>query len=119
MAPTMGHFVSDVPAHQTASALIPMVHRLGTEAGLTLYGPAVPCMPVVSAPGMEWPAYCGRRDRCQTLPIRRDGSSRVFQEHGLRLSHQRPGAAPLQPGAASYCQRRDQGSVLRALWPAR
>lgn len=43
-------------------------------------GVAVPGMPIGS-PGMDGPAYGGRRDHYDTLLVLRDGSSRVFQSH--------------------------------------
>lgn len=43
-------------------------------------GVAVPGMPVGS-PGMDGPAYGGRRDPYDTLLVQKDGSSRVFQAH--------------------------------------
>lgn len=43
-------------------------------------GVAVPGMPIGS-PGMDGPAYGGRRDSYDTLLVLRDGSSRVFQSH--------------------------------------
>lgn len=43
-------------------------------------GLAVPGMPVGS-PGMDGPAYGGRRDAYDTVLVLRDGSSRVFQSH--------------------------------------
>jgi hypothetical protein len=43
-------------------------------------GLAVPGMPVGS-PGMDGPAYGGRRDRYEVLLVRKDGSSTVFSTH--------------------------------------
>jgi hypothetical protein len=55
------------------------VHRLLKErpkaAGLT-----VPGMPIGS-PGMDGPAYGGRKDKFATLLVLRDGSSSVYQAH--------------------------------------
>ena len=56
------------------------VRRLLRERPQAL-GLAVPGMPVGS-PGMDGPAYGGRRDRYDTLLVLRDGGSRVFQRHG-------------------------------------
>ena len=44
-------------------------------------GLAVPGMPVGS-PGMDGPAYGGRRDRYTVMLIGKDGSGKVFQAHG-------------------------------------
>ena len=44
-------------------------------------GLAVPGMPIGS-PGMDGPAYGGRRDRYEVLLVLKDGSTRVFQRHG-------------------------------------
>lgn len=55
------------------------VRRLLREKPQAL-GLAVPGMPVGS-PGMDGPAYGGRRDRYDTLLVLRDGSSRVFRHH--------------------------------------
>lgn len=44
-------------------------------------GLAVPSMPIGS-PGMDGPAYGGRRDRYEVLLVLKDGSTRVFQRHG-------------------------------------
>ena len=43
-------------------------------------GVAVPGMPIGS-PGMDGPAYGGRRDAYDTVLVLRDGSSQVFQSH--------------------------------------
>ncbi len=43
-------------------------------------GLAVPGMPIGS-PGMDGPAYGGRRDRYDVLLVLKDGSSRVFQRY--------------------------------------
>ena len=43
-------------------------------------GLAVPGMPVGS-PGMDGPAYGGRKDPYEVLLVQRDGSSRVFQSY--------------------------------------
>lgn len=56
------------------------VRRLLRDKPVAL-GLAVPGMPVGS-PGMDGAIYGGRRDRYDTLLVRRDGSSAVFQRHG-------------------------------------
>ena len=43
-------------------------------------GLAVPGMPIGS-PGMDGPAYGGRRDRYDVLLVLKDGSTQVFQRH--------------------------------------
>lgn len=43
-------------------------------------GLAVPGMPIGS-PGMDGPAYGGRRDRFDVLLVQRDGSTRIFNTH--------------------------------------
>lgn len=55
------------------------VRRLLKERPKAL-GLAVPGMPIGS-PGMDGPAYRGRRDAYDTLLILADGSSRSFQRH--------------------------------------
>lgn len=55
------------------------VHRLLAEKPAAL-GIAVPGMPVGS-PGMDGPAYGGRRDAYAVLLVRRDGSHRVFEQY--------------------------------------
>lgn len=55
------------------------VRRLLREKPEAL-GLAVPGMPVGS-PGMDGPAYGGRRDRYDTLLVLRDGTSRVYRHH--------------------------------------
>lgn len=56
------------------------VKRLLREKPQAALGLAVPGMPI-GAPGMDAPAYRGRRDPYDTLLVLRDGSSRVFQSH--------------------------------------
>ncbi|MBS0313816.1 MAG: DUF411 domain-containing protein [Proteobacteria bacterium] len=56
------------------------IRRLLRERPKAL-GLAVPGMPIGS-PGMDGPAYGTRRDRYATLLVLRDGSNRVFQQHG-------------------------------------
>lgn len=56
------------------------VKRLLQEKPLAL-GIAVPGMPIGS-PGMDGPAYGGRRDRYDTVLVLRDGTSQLFQSHG-------------------------------------
>ncbi len=56
------------------------VRRLLREKPQAL-GLAVPGMPIGS-PGMDGPAYGGRRDRYDTVLVLRDGTSRVFRSHG-------------------------------------
>lgn len=53
------------------------VKRLLREKPQAL-GLAVPGMPIGS-PGMDGPAYGGRRDRYDTLLVQKNGTSRVFQ----------------------------------------
>ena len=55
------------------------VHRLLRDKPAAL-GLAVPGMPVGS-PGMDGPAYGGRRDAYDTVLVLRDGSTRVFRRH--------------------------------------
>ena len=56
------------------------VQRLLREQPQAL-GLAVPGMPIGS-PGMDGPAYGGRKDAYDTLLVLRDGTSTVFQRHG-------------------------------------
>lgn len=46
----------------------------------TALGLAVPGMPIGS-PGMDGPAYGGRRDRFEVLLVRRDGSTQIFNTY--------------------------------------
>lgn len=55
------------------------IRRLLTERPRAL-GLAVPGMPVGS-PGMDGPAYGGRRDAYDVLLVARDGSTQVFQRY--------------------------------------
>lgn len=55
------------------------VHRLLKERPQAA-GLSVPGMPIGS-PGMDGPAYGGRKDSYATLLVRRDGSSSIFQAH--------------------------------------
>lgn len=55
------------------------IQRLLKEKPKAL-GLAVPGMPIGS-PGMDGPAYGGRRDRYEVLLVLKDGSTRVFQRH--------------------------------------
>lgn len=55
------------------------VHRLLKERPQAA-GLSVPGMPIGS-PGMDGPAYGGRKDAYASLLVRRDGSSSVFQAH--------------------------------------
>ncbi|QTD46538.1 DUF411 domain-containing protein [Ottowia testudinis] len=55
------------------------VKRLLREKPQAL-GIAVPGMPIGS-PGMDGPVYGGRRDKYDTLLVKRDGTSHVFQSH--------------------------------------
>ena len=57
----------------------PDIRRLLAERPKAL-GLAVPGMPVGS-PGMDGPAYGGRRDAYDVLLVQADGSSRVFERH--------------------------------------
>jgi len=55
------------------------IHRLLKERPQAL-GLAVPGMPLGS-PGMDDPAYGGRRDAYQVLLVRKDGTSRTFNAY--------------------------------------
>jgi len=55
------------------------IQRLLAERPRAL-GLAVPGMPIGS-PGMDGPAYGGRRDRYDVLLLRKDGSTAVFASH--------------------------------------
>lgn len=55
------------------------IQRLLKEKPQAL-GLAVPGMPIGS-PGMDGPAYGGRRDRYEVLLVLKDGSTRVFRRH--------------------------------------
>ena len=55
------------------------IQRLLKEKPQAL-GLAVPGMPIGS-PGMDGPAYGGRRDRYDVLLVLKDGSTRVFQSY--------------------------------------
>jgi hypothetical protein len=55
------------------------IHRLLTERPAAL-GIAVPGMPVGS-PGMDGPAYGGRRDPYAVLLVQRDGQATVFEQY--------------------------------------
>lgn len=55
------------------------IHRLLKERSAAI-GLAVPAMPVGS-PGMDGPAYGGRRDPYDVLLVGRDGSARVYQAY--------------------------------------
>jgi hypothetical protein len=55
------------------------IQRLLKEKPQAL-GLAVPGMPIGS-PGMDGPAYGGKRDAYQVLLIQKDGTSKVFQAH--------------------------------------
>jgi hypothetical protein len=57
------------------------IQRLLRDRPPGVVGLTVPGMPVGS-PGMDGPAYGGRRDRYDVLLVRRDGSTRVFASHG-------------------------------------
>ncbi|MCJ0762340.1 DUF411 domain-containing protein [Variovorax terrae] len=48
-------------------------------------GLAVPGMPIGS-PGMDGPAYGGRRDPFDVLLVARDGSTRIFNRHSSKAS---------------------------------
>lgn len=58
----------------------PDLRRLLAERPAAI-GLAVPGMPVGS-PGMDGPAYGGRRDRYEVLLLLHDGSTRVYQRYG-------------------------------------
>ena len=55
------------------------IHRLLKERPSAV-GLAVPGMPIGS-PGMDAPAYGGRKDPYDVLLVQRDGSTRVYQSH--------------------------------------
>jgi hypothetical protein len=55
------------------------IQRLLKDKPLAL-GLAVPGMPIGS-PGMDGPAYGGRRDAYQVLLIQKDGSSKIFNSY--------------------------------------
>ncbi|UCU93443.1 DUF411 domain-containing protein [Hydrogenophaga taeniospiralis] len=55
------------------------IRRLLSERPLAL-GLAVPGMPIGS-PGMDGPAYGGRKDAYAVLLVQREGTSTVFQDH--------------------------------------
>jgi hypothetical protein len=57
----------------------PDIQRLLAERPSAI-GLAVPGMPIGS-PGMDGPAYGGRRDRYDVLLLRKDGSTSVFASH--------------------------------------
>ncbi|MDR3368536.1 DUF411 domain-containing protein [Rhodoferax sp.] len=61
--------------HVPASDVRRLLQERPQAAGLS-----VPGMPIGS-PGMDGPAYGGRKDAYATLLVRRDGSTRVFQAH--------------------------------------
>ncbi|MEP7281311.1 MAG: DUF411 domain-containing protein [Rubrivivax sp.] len=61
--------------HVPAADIRRLLKQAPTAAGL-----AVPGMPVGS-PGMDGPAYGGRRDPYDVLLIAKDGSATVFQSH--------------------------------------
>jgi hypothetical protein len=61
--------------HVPANDVLRLLKERPQAAGLT-----VPGMPIGS-PGMDGPAYGGRKDAYATLLVRRDGSSSVFQSH--------------------------------------
>lgn len=61
--------------HVPASDVRRLLKELPKAAGLT-----VPGMPIGS-PGMDGPAYGGRKDTYATLLVQRDGSSIIFQNH--------------------------------------
>jgi hypothetical protein len=56
------------------------IQRLLRDKPAGVIGLAVPGMPVGS-PGMDGPAYGGRRDRYQVLLVRKDGGTSVFATH--------------------------------------
>ncbi|MDD2883239.1 MAG: DUF411 domain-containing protein [Rhodoferax sp.] len=61
--------------HVPASDVRRLLKERPKAAGLT-----VPGMPIGS-PGMDGPAYGGRKDPYATLLVQRDGSSSIFQNH--------------------------------------
>jgi hypothetical protein len=61
--------------HVPAADIKRLLQQAPAAAGL-----AVPGMPVGS-PGMDGPAYAGRRDPYDVLLIAKDGSATVFQSH--------------------------------------
>ena len=66
-------------AREVQKSMRDSVHRLLRDQPQAL-GLAVPGMPVGS-PGMDGPAYGGRRDAYDTLLVQRDGGSQVFRRH--------------------------------------
>ena len=56
------------------------IQRLLRDKPAGVVGLAAPGMPVGS-PGMDGPAYGGRRDRYQVLLVRKDGSTSVYATH--------------------------------------
>lgn len=84
-----------VEGHVPALDLLRLLRERPTALGL-----AVPGMPVGS-PGMDGPAYGGRRDPYDVLLVQRDGSSRVWARYpgsGLRPvqahTHEHAGSSP-------------------------
>lgn len=61
--------------HVPASDVRRLLKERPKAAGLT-----VPGMPIGS-PGMDGPAYGGRKDKYASLLVLRDGTARVFQSH--------------------------------------
>jgi len=61
-----------VEGHVPADEILRLLRAKPAALGL-----AVPGMPIGS-PGMDGPAYGGRRDRHDVLLVQRDGTSRVF-----------------------------------------
>jgi hypothetical protein len=64
-----------IEGHVTASAMKRLLRERPAALGL-----AVPGMPIGS-PGMDGPAYNGRRDAFDVLLVQKDGSAAVFERH--------------------------------------
>ena len=64
-----------IEGHVPAREILRLLKERPAAVGLT-----VPAMPLGS-PGMDGPAYGGRRDPYDVLLVHRDGSSRVYQSY--------------------------------------
>lgn len=64
-----------IEGHVPATDILKLLKDRPAALGL-----AVPGMPIGS-PGMDGPAYGGRRDRFEVLLVRQDGSTQVFNTH--------------------------------------
>jgi hypothetical protein len=81
IAPKYGSCHTAVVAGYALEGHVPAreIHRLLKERPQAL-GLAVPGMPIGS-PGMDGPAYGGRRDAYEVLLLGRDGSARAYQRY--------------------------------------